>query len=137
MIEYIIYYIVFALIGWLFENIFIRKKNPLCGDEFMNEIGVCLPLLTMYGLGGITLLFIKKNMIKDNIILFSIISGTILTVIECIGGQISELYTKNKRWNYSNYPLAMCNGYIALPVFILWSVSSAVFFKIHDKIHNK
>jgi uncharacterized membrane protein len=135
MIEYILYFFVFSFIGWIFENL-IGLRHHFCGDEIMGHCNICLPMLTIYGIGGITLLFIKKNMIKNNIIIFSIVSGIILTIVECICGQISSYINKRKTWNYDQFPLAICDGYVSLPVFLLWIIGSAIFFKLYDKINN-
>ncbi len=135
IIEYIIYFFIFSFIGWIFENIII-KYNHFCGDNIVKQFNICLPLLTIYGFGGIALLFIKKNIIKNNIILFSIISGIILSILECIGGKLSFYINKYKTWNYDEYPLPLCDGYVALPIFLLWTVFSVIFFKIYDKINK-
>lgn len=132
--EYIIYFFVFSFIGFIFENC-IGKYNSFCGDSTIKKLKLCLPLLTIYGFGGIILLFIKKNIIKNNVITFSIISGIILTLMECIGGQISLYINKSKTWDYSYLPFCFCDGYIALPVFFVWIIFSGIFFKVYDKIN--
>ncbi len=134
--EYIRYFLVFSFIGWIFENL-IGKTNHFCGDTLMNSLHLCLPVLTIYGFGSIVLLFIKKNIIKNNIIFFSIMSGIVLSILECIGGKLSFIINKSKRWDYNYLPLPLCDGYVALPVFLFWVICSAVFFKIYEKIKNK
>ncbi len=134
--EYIRYFLVFSFIGWIFENL-IGKTNHFCGDTLMNSLNLCLPVLTIYGFGSIVLLFIKKNIIKNNIIFFSIMSGIVLSILECIGGKLSFIINKSKRWDYNYLPLPLCDGYVALPVFLFWVICSAVFFKIYEKFKNK
>ena len=94
MYEYIIYFFIFCVLGWLWER-FIMKNNEIsCGDTIVRKIGACMPILLIYGFGGIFLLFIKRNVIKCNIITFALISGILLTLFECIGGQISFYINK-------------------------------------------
>jgi uncharacterized membrane protein len=132
--EYLIYFFVFSFIGWIFENL-IGKYNSFCGDNTIKKLKLCLPLLTIYGLGGMILLFIKKNIIKNNIISFSFVSGVILSVLECIAGQASLYINKRKTWNYNYLPITLCDGYVALPVFFVWIIFSGIFFKVHDKFN--
>ena len=137
MNDYIIYFFVFCIIGWLWER-FIMKNNEIsCGDTIVRKIGLCMPILIIYGFGGMLLLFIKrnivnKNIIKKNIITYSLISGLLLTLFECIGGQISFYINKYKTWNYDHHPLKTCSGYVSLPVFLFWILCAGIFYKIDD-----
>ncbi len=131
MIDYIIYFIVFSIIGWTWENL-IGKPQTICGDTMMHKIKLCLPFLVIYGIGGNILLFIKKNIVKNNIIKFSIFSGILLTIMECIIGQISFKINKYKTWNYDKDPFHFCDGYVSLPVMIFWIIASSIFYVVHE-----
>ena len=138
IIEYIICYFICALLGWIYEKIILEGSIQkvldfnFCDDIILRKLYLCLPLINIYGLGGIILLFIKKNIILDNIFTFSLISGILLTIIECIGGKLCLMIHKDKLWDYSDHYMNFCDSFCSLKVFILWIIMSGIFFKSHN-----
>jgi uncharacterized membrane protein len=132
IIEYIICFFVCAFLGWLIEQSI--SNYEYCSDILLKKIKLCLPITLIYGLGGIILLFIKRNLILDNILKFSLVSGIMLTIIECIGGKLSKILTEKRLWNYKKHFMNFCDGYCSLQIFLSWIFLSGIFFKSHNYI---
>jgi uncharacterized membrane protein len=141
MIYYFLYYIIFGFIGWIIEYVYISlhsKNNKInisfCGDSFNKYIGICIPFLHIYSLGGLLLVYLANKLHKLNYIYFSIISGICLTIMECIIGNLSLLKNKKKQWDYHSN---ICNGFIAFDIFIYWIICSYIFRWIYHFIEKK
>jgi uncharacterized membrane protein len=138
IIEYIICFFICALFGWIYEKIILKRniKKVLdlnfCDDIILKKLHLCLPLINIYGLGGVLLLFVKKNIILNNIFVFSLISGILLTILECIGGKICLMIHNDKLWDYSRDYMNFCDSFCSLRVFIIWIIMSVIFFKSYD-----
>jgi uncharacterized membrane protein len=137
MYEYILYFFIFSVLGWLWERVIMKNDEISCGDTIVRKISICMPILLIYGFGGMLLLFIKRNIIKRNILSFAFISGILLTLFECIGGQISFYINKYRTWYYDTHPLNICNGYISLPVFLFWVLCAGIFYKFDDILNDR
>ena len=129
--KYIIIFILGSLIGWLYEY-FIGKQKNTCGDTAIKKLELCLPLLTIYGMGGIILLYIKENFKFINIFTFSLIATIILTIFECICGKMAKYLYNLKEWDYclDKRDFCFCEGYISLLSFTLWYLFAMVFYKL-------
>ncbi len=102
IVKYIIIFILFSVIGFLYESI-IGKQTNECGDSVMNMLNVCLPMLTIYGIGAIILVFLRDVFPDMHIVPLSIIGTILVTIMECIGGQFSLRYNSgHQTWNYSD-----------------------------------
>ncbi len=55
-------------------------------------------------------------------------------MFECIIGKLSYKYNKYHTWNYSEYFLCACDGYISFNTFLIWIFASGLFYKIVDLI---
>lgn len=113
----IIIFIVFSVAGWFFELLYFHK---MACDSLFRMIGICPPILTIYGLGGLILYAIHQMNIP---LLPSVIISTILiTAIECAIGLISYKYNGYHTWEYKKY--SACKGYISLGTSFVWGILS-------------
>ncbi len=153
--NYLFYYLFFGFIGWMVEFVYmlltqsaclsnniityknIIKCNPkfsICGDTLVKYIGLCLPFLNIYGLGAVILAIFANRFHKWNFFVFSLATGCLLTVMECIIGQISFTFNHYQTWNYGSN---ICNGYISFNIFIYWIILAYLFRLIYYNIENK
>jgi hypothetical protein len=121
-------FIVFSLLGYIYEAI-IGKKHSICGDSLMKMLNICLPLITIYGFGVIILIILRNMFPKMGILRLSILATIVITIYECIVGQMSFLYNKRQTWKY-DYPL--CKGYISPYVSLVWFVFIYIFYYFMD-----
>jgi len=139
IVQYILIYIIFGFIGYLFELCVSDKKNikhKLKGDTIIKKILKWnIPFINIYGIGVVLLLLINKYINIQNIYVLSIISGLILTYLECLSGYISLVINKRHTWNYKNQLLPCCDNYISLDVGLFWMLCSFVFHFIIRKIN--
>jgi uncharacterized membrane protein len=136
---YLLYYIIFGFIGWIIEYVYIsfhskNNKISLCGDSFNKYIGICMPFLHIYSIGAVLLAYLANKLHKLNFIYFSIISGILITIMECIIGNISFVINKEKQWDYHSN---ICNGFISFDIFIYWIICSYIFRWIYHFIEKK
>lgn len=131
LIKYLIIFLLGSLIGWLYEY-YVGKQKDSCGDTIFRKLKMCIPILTIYGLGGIILLYIKDNYKFINIMSFSLIATFILTIFECISGKAAKFLYNVKEWDYSldKRDICICEGYISLYSICLWYLTAMLFFKL-------
>ena len=60
----------------------------------------------------------------------ALIGGVLLTLIECVGGQISKCYHGRQTWSYADWPLPFADNYACVPVSIGWFLAALVFFAL-------
>jgi len=138
IIHYIIIYLIFGFIGYLWELCVSDKKNiklKLNGDTIISKIlKINIPFINIYGMGIVLLLLIHKYIKVNNLIGLSLISGFVLTYLECISGYASLIYNKRHNWNYKDQILPCCDNFISLDVAILWVICSFIFHLIIRKL---
>ena len=114
-------FFLFSIIGWSYETIFHLiegkiKQNILFG-----------PWMPIYGIGILVIELIHKSLKKLKIngkkrILYNlIISTTLLTILEGLGGILIEFLFSTSFWNYSSLPLSI-GTYMNLFVSIIWGL---------------
>lgn len=120
--RYLCVFLFFSIVGYLFETKLLNKPQ----ETFFGET---VPLLPIYGFGGIILLYIAS--FNVSIFYKTILATILLTIMECIGGLISYQINKEQTWRYTEgYPF--CFGYNSIFTSIVWMVSSLSFFITYD-----
>lgn len=124
-------FIVFSFIGFLYEVILSIVLNRICDPGFL--VG---PYLLVYGITIVSVYLllgsrknkngvikIMTNHRKTNIVVTSIIymliSGGIVTLVELISAFALDVNFNVRLWDYSVMPMNY-NGYISIPTSLLW-----------------
>jgi|LakMenE01Jun11ns_1017448.scaffolds.fasta_scaffold9164560_1 uncharacterized membrane protein len=132
MLKYIVIFFLFSFIGWLYEYTIFNKKKP---DGITKKLfNINLPILPIYGFGGIILLLIHDYFEGYPIFIKIIFATIILNIMECIAGLLSYKFYGYQTWNYNNKLIPICNGYISLGSAFVWMIATYSFFTIFDKI---
>jgi len=119
-IKYTIIFLVFSIIGWIYEN---QIHGIVAYDTLFDSNGLKMPLLTIYGMGGMLILYLSNFISTDKpfeLIIGILIITTIINVLECIIGQLSYRYNKYHTWSYRKLTLPTCNDYVSLTTFVGW-----------------
>lgn len=132
--KYIIIFLLFSLLGWLYEHIFLKVNNY---DTICNKLfNLNIPIFSIYGVGGMILLFIHENIKNVSFLEKVIIATVIINVMECIAGKLSYMIHKYKTWNYDNYKFPLCDGYISLSTALWWTILIAIILKIFESFDS-
>ncbi|ARF10002.1 hypothetical protein Indivirus_7_18 [Indivirus ILV1] len=132
MIKYIIIFFIFSILGWIYEYIsFNRIEYDKLSKKLFN---VELPILPIYGVGGIILFFIYDKFHHYALLKKIIIAIILINVMECLLGQLSYKFYGYQTWKYSDDMKPSCHGYISLYSSLLWFISIYVLFMILDKL---
>lgn len=134
ILEIIIIFIVFSILGWCFEYVVFNKTNyyNLTKEWF----GLDLPILPIYGFGAVILYIIQKTFYGYSIWVRTFIAFVLINGLECVGGCLSYQINKYQSWRYdSDNDIVLCNGYISLRTGIAWAILSLIAFAVMDKFH--
>lgn len=85
------------------------------------------PLCIVYGFAGVIIAVTMPDIRESTFFLF-LFSALYATVIEWIAGHILERATDTRWWDYSHLPMNL-DGYVALPVSVLWGILGVVVVK--------
>lgn len=123
VIEYINFFFLFSMLGRLGEWLLypIIKKSVIKRGLFKG------PYCPIYGFGAILIIFIL-NLEINNSLVFAIISGLLVAILEYLVSFILEKIFHKRWWDYSKYKFNL-NGRIALQ-YIMSFVVYALIFKI-------
>jgi uncharacterized membrane protein len=123
IVDYINIFFLFSILGRLGEWVMypIIKKSVVKRGLFIG------PYCPIYGSGIILIIFILNLGINNNLI-FAIISGLLVAILEYLVSFILEKIFKKRWWDYSKYKFNL-NGRIALQ-YIMSFVVYAIIFKI-------
>lgn len=121
---YILYFFVYAFIGWLMETIYaffmlggFHKRGFLLG-----------PICPLYGFGALILLILLKNYKEKGFKLF-FLAAVIFSAFEYITGFALDALFQLKFWDYTQDFLNI-NSRISLMYSIIWGLIAVIFFKI-------
>jgi len=125
LLSFIGFYLLFGFLGFLFEMIIGAQKN-WCGDNLIQNAGLCIPFLNIYAFGGIIILLIRPHF---PLYLSVIITGIILSIFECLSGELGQIFKTGPRaWNYNNgkHFGVFCDGYTSLDLLLFWTLIALV-----------
>ncbi len=125
VIPYIIYFFVYAFIGYIIESIYcfiIDKKVVNRGFLFG-------PIIPVFGFGVVTIIFATRN-VKDDLFLTFFVSMSACTIIEYFTGWLLEKLFGVKYWDYSQVTKYHLHGRICLSSSLLFGVAGCVIMKL-------
>lgn len=136
---YILLFFTFAFIGWIWEVIlFIIETGTLVNRGTMYG-----PWLPIYGIGGVSILFLLRNFRKKPVLMF--ISACILCgIIEYSTAWYLETIKNLRYWDYSGYFLNL-KGRICLEGLIVFGLGGCgftyllapLFDNLYKKLNSK
>ena len=134
--KWINYYIYYSILGFLFEtccNVFIRS-NYSSGILFG-------PFTPIYFFGFLIIMFLDKLLKKQENkkfrdLVFFILSFSILTVLEFMGGHLARFIRGKDKWTDEAWPLSI-GKYVNVLVSLGWATGSLIIDKFFLKKMNK
>lgn len=126
-VRYLLLFFVFAVIGWFYENKIILKDST--DTLILNLTGLRLPLLTIYGIGGVIVVYMAERIPTEkplDVIRYILLITIIINLLECIVGQMSLRMNKYRTWNYDSKLLPACDGYVSLTTFVGWTIAISI-----------
>jgi len=130
--DWIAFFYLYCFFGWIIESTIVSITER----KFVNRGFLRLPLLPLYGLGAITILF-STLPFQDNPTLVYLSGAISCTILEFLTGTVMEGIFKVKYWDYSHFEFNF-QGKISLLSSMFWGfLSLLLVFQIHylaDKI---
>ncbi|AYV76991.1 MAG: hypothetical protein Barrevirus6_29 [Barrevirus sp.] len=135
VLRYIIIFFIFSILGWAYERIaFGRLKPDLVSEKIFD---MRLPILPIYGFGGVILLFIYDTFTDYSLLTKVIVAAISLTIMELIGGYLSYNIHGYQTWKYTDSMIPAFDGYISVYATAIWVIGSTIFFYTLDKMKEK
>ena len=131
-------FLLFSFFGFLFENIMhLITAGSLTNNPFYG------PWMPIYGFGVIIMIFLTRlifNNLKikrwQKIIILFISVTIILTIIELIGGHLTEFIFHKSFWDYTDMKYNF-GKYISLEVSLVWGTACLIFLYVVKPITDK
>ena len=131
-------FILFSFFCFLFENIMhLITTGSLTNNPFYG------PWMPIYGFGVIIMIFLTRlifNNLKikrwQKIILLFISVTVILTIIELVGGYLTEFIFHKSFWDYTDMKYNF-GKYISLEVSLVWGTACLIFLYIVKPLTDK
>lgn len=128
----ILYFFVYAILGWILETIFCLVTT----GNFTKRGFLYGPLCPIYGFGAVILIECLRK-IKTTVIGKFFISMIAFTIFEYIVSLILENIFGLRWWDYSNEPFNF-QGRISLGYSIAWGILGTIFVQnIHPYLTSK
>ena len=135
---YINNFILFSFFGFLFENtLHLLTKGDLTSNPFYG------PWMPIYGFGIIIMIFLTRlifNNLKikrwQKIIILFISVTVILTIIELVGGYLTEFIFHKSFWDYTDMKYNF-GKYISLEVSLVWGTACLIFLYVVKPLTDK
>ena len=115
-LKFMIYFIIYSLMGWLIEVLYAYKKQR----RFINRGFLIGPMCPIYGCGAIAMISIFQGY-KSNILILFLLSTAIISFIEYITGTILEGVFNKKYWDYGDEPFNI-KGRVCLHFSLIWGL---------------
>ena len=106
----------YSFIGWVLEILFVSIRRR----KYVDRGVINGPLCIVYGVAGVVIA-VTLSEIAGNLFFLFLYSALYATVIEWIAGHILEHSSQSRWWDYSHLPFNL-DGYIALPVSVIWGL---------------
>lgn len=127
-IYYLFIFIIYSIIGWIFETSIAYITNIDFNSGIMFG-----PWTPVYGFSVILMIIIwrkwlykfQHNKIKKSIIFF-FITIIILSLLELLGGVLIEVLTGKVYWDYSKTFYLHIGKYISVEVSLIWGILSLI-----------
>ena len=119
----VIYFMIYAFLGWIAEEIFCLIST----HTFVKRGFLFGPICPIYGYGAIILIIFFKNYKKKPIQLF-FLSAVVFSFFEYITDFFLQALFGIRWWNYTGYFLNL-NSRITLSFSLIWGIGSILFIK--------
>ena len=127
MLKYIIIFLIFSILGWIYEYILFNRRGP---DDILNiYFNIKLPFITLYGLAGVLLILIYENTKEYSMIIKLLITFIVLNLLECWAGLYTYGVYGFQAWKYDYNRIPFCYGYISIITGLWWTFLSFIIFK--------
>lgn len=131
-------FLFFSILGFIYENIL----QLILTGEFTNN-PFYGPWMPIYGFGVIIMIFFTRlvfNRVNLNrplkIIILFITVTLILTIIELIGGYLTEFVFHKSFWDYTDFKYNF-GKYIALEISLVWGTACLIFLYLVKPLTDK
>lgn len=129
--QWFIFFYIYCFLGWCIESIIVSFENK----RLINRGFLSGPLLPIYGLGAVLVLFITLPF-RNNLFSVYFIGMIGATILEYFTGWLMEIIFKVKYWDYSYYKIQY-KGRICLVCSLFWGVLSILLIQfIHKPIEK-
>lgn len=113
--------LLYALAGWIWETVTLSAM----AGHYVKRGFLLLPFCLIYGFGANFILLIYRKMKRPNPVVFALVCAVLITLFELLTAFGLDFLFHTRLWSYDTWPLNL-NGYICLPVSIIWGVMSLV-----------
>ena len=132
-------YIVASLLGILFELTISGGKHHCLSGNPKSNCFLSATVFNVYGWGAVLLYslieYINPETPSDNLLVL-VLCIIAISLFECIAGQISLAFYKEKTWNYDNAAYTFCSGYVSLKSIFTFTVPVVLYLGFRDHIKN-
>jgi uncharacterized membrane protein len=125
-------FILYGCVGWVIEMIVCAiEMGQIVDRGFLN-----IPHCPVYGF-GIVLLLLVLGPLKNRPVWLFVVATVLINTLEYFTGVALEVFFDRRWWDYSDHFLNL-NGFITLPIGILWGLASvAVVRYIQPRIRRQ
>lgn len=124
---YILYFFIYAVVGWILEVSF----HVISQAKFINRGFLNGPYCPIYGFGAIGVISFLQIVGDENKLILFFSAMLISSILELITGYLLEKIFHKRWWDYSDRKFNI-GGYICAEFSLLWG---AVCFILYEAIH--
>lgn len=123
MVEWVLYFFVYAILGWALEVSYVLlETGKLVNRGFLHG-----PLCPVYGVGAVLLILFTTPFSHRWWLLF-LAGGIIASALEYAAGWLLQTAFGAKWWDYSEEPFNL-HGWICLRFSVYWALAAVVLVK--------
>ena len=127
MRDYLIYFFIYAFIGWVVEV----SYHAVTKGKFINRGFLAGPYCPIYGFGAISVIYFLTDIAEKNKLVLFLGSMFIATLIEFVAGFLLEKIFHERWWDYSDRKLNI-GGYVCLEFSVIWGMFC---FLLYEAVH--
>lgn len=127
MRDYLIYFFIYAFIGWVVEV----SYHAVTKGKFINRGFLAGPYCPIYGFGAISVIYFLTDIAEKNKLVLFLGSMLIATLIEFVAGFFLEKIFHERWWDYSDR-IFNIGGYVCLEFSIIWGMFC---FLLYEAVH--
>lgn len=129
--QWLIFFYIYCFLGWCIESTIVSVESK----KMINRGFLSGPLLPIYGLGAVLVLFITLPF-RGNLLAVYFVGMIGATILEYFTGWLMETIFKVKYWDYSYYKIQY-KGRICLVCSLFWGVLSILLIQfVHKPIER-
>ena len=119
-----IYFFIYALIGWIFEELFCIITT----HEFIKRGFLFGPICPIYGYGALILILCFENYKQKPVKVF-LLAALVFSILEYITDFFLQSLFAQRFWDYTGFFLNL-NGRITITFSLVWGIISLLFIKL-------